>query len=683
MGNFDLSLENCKNYMNSIETRNDNVCTTNIPGVSTTSVNTATCINENKFNKLSLSSSSLYTNTYQTHPSLSYNQQCLRQSKDLTSNNMNMLNYPRDIESTVGLSVREHSRSPLPTSPCAAAAVVAAAVASWSGTGSPKTSNKSQQYFTSSNSHQSSPCPSLGNNNNTLFPLSPSGSINRSALFNHLQSVKSPNSIGGMVPSPKANTAAHMQLLSAAAAAATFNSNLSSSSSSSSVHTAPSTPCITTSLSNEFTFEDSIREMKSISTSSSSLWRRQQTAAAVVAAVAASAMIGNSTSSTLSSVSAVVRGDNDGVSGRGGVGRRRRNTNILNTLDRTNSPGLWSSRNHLFSSRSRDRRSFDFAKALTKSGINSINNNNNGDVVINEESSLDNCKESLKKKMTTNLISSSSTTSTTCLSKGIHIKKPLNAFMLFMKEMRSRVQEECTLKESAAINQVLGKKWHELTREEQTKYYELARHEKELHQQLYPNWSARDNYAYHARRRKPAVAMTASELSGGNLKKCRARFGLEHQNMWCKPCRRKKKCIRFISEADPEEFSNGIAASQQPQTGTHHLARQRLANFIDPFIRPGHSSQSNTSGQSSKFHTFPSSFLCPSINPNNNVTNERTLTSSSLSDFSLRLNQPHHAIPGCYTGNRNHFNSNQSKLSSNEANRQFNFFKSKPDQFTK
>lgn len=70
-----------------------------------------------------------------------------------------------------------------------------------------------------------------------------------------------------------------------------------------------------------------------------------------------------------------------------------------------------------------------------------------------------------------------------------------------MKEMRPRVQEECTLKESAAINQILGKKWHELTRAEQTKYYEMARKAKELHQRLYPGWSARDNYAYHARRR--------------------------------------------------------------------------------------------------------------------------------------------------------------------------------------
>uniref|UniRef100_A0A8C9RNG0 Transcription factor 7 like 1 n=1 Tax=Scleropages formosus TaxID=113540 RepID=A0A8C9RNG0_SCLFO len=75
-----------------------------------------------------------------------------------------------------------------------------------------------------------------------------------------------------------------------------------------------------------------------------------------------------------------------------------------------------------------------------------------------------------------------------------HIKKPLNAFMLYMKEMRAKVVAECTLKESAAINQILGRRWHSLSREEQAKYYELARKERQLHSQLYPGWSARDNY---------------------------------------------------------------------------------------------------------------------------------------------------------------------------------------------
>uniref|UniRef100_A0AAR2KQB0 HMG box domain-containing protein n=1 Tax=Pygocentrus nattereri TaxID=42514 RepID=A0AAR2KQB0_PYGNA len=82
------------------------------------------------------------------------------------------------------------------------------------------------------------------------------------------------------------------------------------------------------------------------------------------------------------------------------------------------------------------------------------------------------------------------------------IKKPLNAFMLYMKEMRAKVIAECTLKESAAINQILGRRWHALTREEQAKYYELARKERQLHMQLYPSWSARDNYGKRKRRKR-------------------------------------------------------------------------------------------------------------------------------------------------------------------------------------
>lgn len=38
------------------------------------------------------------------------------------------------------------------------------------------------------------------------------------------------------------------------------------------------------------------------------------------------------------------------------------------------------------------------------------------------------------------------------------VKKPLNAFMLFMKEQRPKVIEEESIKESAAINQILGRR---------------------------------------------------------------------------------------------------------------------------------------------------------------------------------------------------------------------------------
>ncbi|XP_045081856.1 transcription factor 7-like 2 isoform X16 [Coregonus clupeaformis] len=147
-----------------------------------------------------------------------------------------------------------------------------------------------------------------------------------------------------------------------------------------------------------------------------------------------------------------------------------------------------------------------------------------------------------------------------------HIKKPLNAFMLYMKEMRAKVVAECTLKESAAINQILGRRWHALTREEQAKYYELARKERQLHMQLYPGWSARDNYGKKKKRKRDKQPGEGNDAN--TPKKCRALFGLDQLGLWCKPCRRKKKCIRYIqgegSCASPPSSDGSLLDSLPP-----------------------------------------------------------------------------------------------------------------------
>ena len=41
-----------------------------------------------------------------------------------------------------------------------------------------------------------------------------------------------------------------------------------------------------------------------------------------------------------------------------------------------------------------------------------------------------------------------------------------------------------------------------MSREEQAKYYELARKERQLHMQMYPGWSARDNYAMSKKKKR-------------------------------------------------------------------------------------------------------------------------------------------------------------------------------------
>ena len=55
--------------------------------------------------------------------------------------------------------------------------------------------------------------------------------------------------------------------------------------------------------------------------------------------------------------------------------------------------------------------------------------------------------------------------------------------------------------------------WHALDRTEQAKYYDMARKEKDLHTQLYPSWSARDNYAAHQKKKKRKKSEQQSVMS--------------------------------------------------------------------------------------------------------------------------------------------------------------------------
>uniref|UniRef100_A0A3P9NDB6 Transcription factor 7 n=1 Tax=Poecilia reticulata TaxID=8081 RepID=A0A3P9NDB6_POERE len=161
------------------------------------------------------------------------------------------------------------------------------------------------------------------------------------------------------------------------------------------------------------------------------------------------------------------------------------------------------------------------------------------------------------------------------------IKKPLNAFMLYMKEMRAKVIAECTLKESAAINQILGRRWHALTREEQAKYYELARKERQLHMQLYPTWSARDNYGKKKRRKREK--QQDSNTDPGSPKKCRARFGLNQQTDWCGPC-------RCVTDIPPLPLSRCCVKRPRLQPDSAFLRRQSRYSFSSRFTHPYQSS---------------------------------------------------------------------------------------------
>nr|ACZ51404.1 TCF [Hydractinia echinata] len=208
-----------------------------------------------------------------------------------------------------------------------------------------------------------------------------------------------------------------------------------------------------------------------------------------------------------------------------------------------------------------------------------------------------------------------------------HVKKPLNAFMLYMKEQRPKIAAEFTLKESAAINQILGKRWHALEKSEQAKYYELARKERAIHMQLYPGWSARDNYAQIGRKKK----RPRDKNEEMNPKKCRARYGLDRQEQWCKPCRRKKKCIRFLVGADGEttevaEKDNEHSDSDDNENRTQINSTENLQELVTMATKD---TQNITS---TILNNNNSSSVTTSISP---VTSPVSSDSTSIYKFSI------------------------------------------------
>ncbi|KAI4897895.1 hypothetical protein NFI96_023104 [Prochilodus magdalenae] len=194
-----------------------------------------------------------------------------------------------------------------------------------------------------------------------------------------------------------------------------------------------------------------------------------------------------------------------------------------------------------------------------------------------------------------------------------HVKKPLNAFMLYMKEMRAKVVSESSLKESAAINQILGRRWHSLSREEQAKYYDLARKERQLHSQLYPGWTARENYGKKKKRKR----------------ECRPEGAFSPQQ--------KKVCV---SVPTVEKICDSPASSLNSMLDSPDTPSVCLASPAAP--APTHSEQAQPLSLTTKPHSLHSRCTPNTKPPQSSTPSPSSSSSSSSSAAAASL---FHSIP--------------------------------------
>ncbi|XP_023808914.2 transcription factor 7-like 1-A isoform X1 [Oryzias latipes] len=100
-----------------------------------------------------------------------------------------------------------------------------------------------------------------------------------------------------------------------------------------------------------------------------------------------------------------------------------------------------------------------------------------------------------------------------------YVKKPPNAFMLYLKEQRAKVKAELNITNSSALNKVLGDRWTSLSPDNKEKYFQEAHQERKLFQQRHPGWSSAQNYGKRKRKRTgtaataPAAAAAAPDAA--------------------------------------------------------------------------------------------------------------------------------------------------------------------------
>ncbi|XP_049873975.1 transcription factor SOX-8-like [Pectinophora gossypiella] len=84
-----------------------------------------------------------------------------------------------------------------------------------------------------------------------------------------------------------------------------------------------------------------------------------------------------------------------------------------------------------------------------------------------------------------------------------HVKRPMNAFMVFAQAMRRRLSEQRPSLHNAELSKSLGSMWKSLSEEEKLPFVKEADKLRTQHKREYPD------YKYQPRRRKPPPASTA------------------------------------------------------------------------------------------------------------------------------------------------------------------------------
>ncbi|XP_030398975.1 protein capicua homolog isoform X3 [Gopherus evgoodei] len=100
-----------------------------------------------------------------------------------------------------------------------------------------------------------------------------------------------------------------------------------------------------------------------------------------------------------------------------------------------------------------------------------------------------------------------------------HIRRPMNAFMIFSKRHRALVHQRHPNQDNRTVSKILGEWWYALGPKEKQKYHDLAFQVKEAHFKAHPDWK----WCNKDRKKSSSDAKPSAPGPGGGPKEARER----------------------------------------------------------------------------------------------------------------------------------------------------------------